>query len=97
MLPSGVAFLLAVLLIATSNCSHRPPRDKAGQEGPGRGTRGVDVTQADQALRFQSLGARRLTVAEEKGYFPVAVRLKDGTIATVFRAGAAHVGRGGRL
>lgn len=31
------------------------------------------------------------------GYFPVMVRLKDGTLLTVLRAGAPHVGRKGRL
>jgi Neuraminidase (sialidase) len=31
------------------------------------------------------------------GYFPVMVRLKDGTLLTVLRAGAPHIGRKGRL
>lgn len=40
---------------------------------------------------------RRLPVVTGQGYFPVALRLKDGRIAVVLRGGAEHVGIKGRL
>jgi sialidase-1 len=36
-------------------------------------------------------------VVEGGGYFPVMTRLNDGRLAAVFRAGAPHIGRAGRL
>jgi hypothetical protein len=36
-------------------------------------------------------------VVKGQGYFPVALRLKDGRIAAVFRGGAPHLGVKGRL
>ncbi|MCC6589417.1 MAG: exo-alpha-sialidase [Bryobacterales bacterium] len=36
-------------------------------------------------------------VVKGDGYFPVMIRLKDGSLLSVVRAGGAHVGRGGRL
>ncbi len=43
------------------------------------------------------LAAPPQTVLEGAGYFPVMIQLKDGRLAAVHRAGAAHIGRGGRL
>ena len=37
------------------------------------------------------------TIVEGAGYFPVLIELKDGRLASVFRGGAAHIGKGGRL
>jgi hypothetical protein len=39
----------------------------------------------------------RVTVMDHGGYFPVAIRLSSGEILAVMRAGAPHIGRGGRL
>ena len=39
----------------------------------------------------------RVTVMENGGYFPVAIRLSSGEILAVMRAGAPHIGKGGRL
>src|SRR5437764_4776657 len=39
----------------------------------------------------------RSLVVSGQGYFPVALRLRDGRIAVVLRGGAAHVGIQGRL
>jgi BNR repeat-like domain len=41
--------------------------------------------------------AERVVALRGGGYFPVMVKLRDGTLGTVVRGGAAHVGRGGRL
>ena len=38
-----------------------------------------------------------VTAVTGGGYFPVLTQLKDGRLAAVFRGGAAHVGRAGRL
>ena len=37
------------------------------------------------------------TVVSGAGYFPVLIKLKDGRLAAILRAGAPHIGRGGRL
>ncbi|HZT33172.1 MAG TPA: sialidase family protein [Bryobacteraceae bacterium] len=41
--------------------------------------------------------ARRVTVVEGGGYFPVAIRLRSGEILAVLRGGAPHIGVKGRL
>ncbi len=41
--------------------------------------------------------AERVMVMENGGYFPVAIRLASGEILAVMRAGAPHIGKGGRL
>jgi Neuraminidase (sialidase) len=41
--------------------------------------------------------AAALTVVDGGGYFPVMTRLHDGRLAAVYRGGAPHIGRGGRL
>ncbi len=48
-------------------------------------------------LAVSSLLAAPKTVVEGDGYFPVLIQMKDGRLAAVYRAGAAHIGRGGRL
>src|SRR4051812_17270961 len=40
---------------------------------------------------------QRRLVAQGQGYFPVALRLKDGKIAVVFRGGGPHLSINGRL
>jgi hypothetical protein len=40
---------------------------------------------------------KRSLVVSGQGYFPVALRLKDGRIAVALRGGAPHVGIKGRL
>ena len=50
----------------------------------------IASTHADVAVE-QSL------VVSGQGYFPVALRLKDGRIGVVLRGGAPHLGIGGRL
>ncbi len=45
----------------------------------------------------QPPGLQRSLVVAGQGYFPVALRLRDGRIAVVLRGGAAHVGIQGRL
>ena len=52
----------------------------------------VPTARAGQFPNFE----RRLVVSGQ-GFFPVALRLKDGRIAVVLRGGGAHVGVGGRL
>lgn len=47
-------------------------------------------------LAAQTLG-RPVTVTEGLGYFPVAIRLKNGDILAVLRGGAPHIGVKGRL
>jgi hypothetical protein len=42
-------------------------------------------------------GLERSLVVSGQGYFPVALRLRDGRIAVVLRGGAGHVGIKGRL
>ena len=44
-----------------------------------------------------ALFAAAVTLIEGGGYFPVMTRLQDGRLAAVFRGGAPHIGRGGRL
>ncbi|MEO6966180.1 MAG: sialidase family protein [Acidobacteriaceae bacterium] len=39
----------------------------------------------------------QVTVVTHAGYFPVLIRLHNGTLMTVFRAGAPHIGIKGRL
>src|SRR5438552_17007056 len=39
----------------------------------------------------------RSLVVQGQGYFPVALRLRDGRIAVVLRGGAGHLGIQGRL
>ncbi len=54
-------------------------------------------------LADDETGVPRLTVAErvlaakDEGYFPVLIRLKNGTLAAVIRGGDYHIGRAGRL
>src|SRR5881275_2248331 len=42
-------------------------------------------------------GLERSLVVQGQGYFPVALRLRDGRIAVVLRGGAGHLGIRGRL
>src|SRR5258708_37432895 len=42
-------------------------------------------------------GDSPILVVEGGGYFPVLVGLRDGSLLAVFRGGAPHIGRGGRL
>jgi sialidase-1 len=41
--------------------------------------------------------AERVIAVQGGGYFPVMVKLRDGSLGAVIRGGAGHVGRGGRL
>ena len=41
--------------------------------------------------------AERNVIGRDGGYFPVLIRLKNGTLAAVVRMGARHLGVGGRL
>jgi len=41
--------------------------------------------------------AERIVAARGCGYFPVLIRLKDGRLGAVIRAGAPHLGKNGRL
>ena len=41
--------------------------------------------------------AERIAVVRGGGYFPVLIRLTNGTLAAVVRGGARHLGAGGRL
>ena len=45
----------------------------------------------------QLKGVERITVVKGGGYFPILIRLNNGTLAAVVRGGARHVGVGGRL
>src|SRR6266404_5669995 len=42
-------------------------------------------------------GGSPILVVEGGGFFPVLVGLRDGTLLSVFRGGAPHLGRAGRL
>jgi hypothetical protein len=41
--------------------------------------------------------AERIVAVRGQGYFPVLVKLRDGSLAAVIRGGATHIGIGGRL
>jgi hypothetical protein len=41
--------------------------------------------------------AERVVAARGEGYFPVLVKLRDGSLGAVIRGGAPHIGRSGRL
>ncbi|MDD1475322.1 hypothetical protein MEO41_29260, partial [Dolichospermum sp. ST_sed4] len=41
--------------------------------------------------------AERIVAVKNGGYFPVLIKLKDGTIGAVVRGGAPHIGLKGRL
>ncbi len=41
--------------------------------------------------------AERIIAVRGGGYFPVMIKLRDGSLGAVIRGGAGHVGRGGRL
>ncbi len=41
--------------------------------------------------------AERIIAAQGEGYFPVMIKLADGTLGAVIRGGAPHIGIGGRL
>jgi Neuraminidase (sialidase) len=51
----------------------------------------------DRVLICRSEPARRVTVVEGGGHFPVACILKNGDVAVVLRGGAPHIGIKGRL
>jgi len=53
-------------------------------------------TAADKTVP-RPAGLERSLVVTGQGYFPVALRLKDGRIAAVLRGGAGHLGIKGRL
>lgn len=41
--------------------------------------------------------AERIVAVRGQGYFPVLIKMADGTLGAVIRGGAPHIGRGGRL
>lgn len=55
----------------------------------------LDARADEQERLLPSL--ERFLVVSGQGYFPVALRLKDGRIAVVLRGGAGHLGIKGRL
>ena len=58
----------------------------------------VNQRNENSVLRLRSFAAKRVTViAEGGGYFPVALRMKDGRIAAVLRGGGSHIDVRGRL
>jgi photosystem II stability/assembly factor-like uncharacterized protein len=58
----------------------------------------VVASSATCAEPFRKLpDAERIIAAKNAGYFPVMIKLKDGALVAVIRAGATHLGRGGRL
>ncbi len=42
-------------------------------------------------------GVERVVAVQGQGYFPVMIRLRDGSLGAVVRGGAPHIGVGGRL
>jgi len=48
-------------------------------------------------MRRIKQGIERVVAVTGQGYFPVLVRLSDGSLGAVIRGGAPHVGRAGRL
>src|SRR5439155_16412990 len=52
---------------------------------------------AGRAAESSPPALERTAVVTGQGYFPVALRLRDGRIAVVLRGGATHVGIKGRL
>src|SRR6516162_10024455 len=52
---------------------------------------------AQEASERTPADLERSLVVSGQGYFPVAVRLRDGRIAVVLRGGAGHLGIKGRL
>ncbi len=53
---------------------------------------GRDETAVRKAERVE-----RVIAAREQGYFPVMIKLKDGSLGAVIRGGAPHIGVEGRL
>lgn len=57
----------------------------------------VGFSLAEEATTPMPVDLHRSLVVSGQGYFPVALRLKDGRIAVVLRGGAGHLGIKGRL
>ena len=60
------------------------------------GLNAIRDARADESAPMPK-GLQRSLVVTGQGYFPVAIRLKDGRIAAVLRGGAGHLGIRGRL
>ena len=56
---------------------------------------GDDTKAKDQPRVLKN--AERIIAVKGGGYFPVMIKLNDGSLAAVLRGGAGHVGLGGRL
>jgi hypothetical protein len=56
-------------------------------------TQNANADEPFRALRK----AERIVAAQGEGYFPVMIKLRDGTLGAVLRGGATHIGIGGRL
>lgn len=56
---------------------------------------GDDTKAKDQPRVLKN--AERIIAVKGGGYFPVMIKLADGSLAAVLRGGAGHVGLGGRL
>ena len=57
----------------------------------------LSVSQGKAATPHHPAQETQVTVATHAGYFPVLIRLHDGSLMTVFRGGAPHLGKNGRL
>ncbi len=55
------------------------------------------AAESDETAIPKALGIERVVAARGQGYFPVMIRLKDGSIGAVIRGGAPHIGVKGRL
>ncbi len=55
------------------------------------------ATQADESEVPKAEGVERIVAVRGQGYFPVMIRLKDGSLGAVIRGGAPHIGVKGRL
>jgi hypothetical protein len=57
----------------------------------------ADTPAVAPAAISRLVGAERIVAVRGQGYFPVLVKLRDGSLAAVIRGGASHIGIGGRL
>jgi sialidase-1 len=81
------------LLLAVAGAPGRPGLETllCAEEKP------VDAPKAGAAEGRILAGAERRLAVQGGGYFPVLVKLPDGTLGAVVRGGAPHIGIGGRL
>jgi len=57
----------------------------------------AETAEVDETTVPKAEGVERVVAARGEGYFPVLVKLRDGSLGAVIRGGAPHIGVEGRL